>query len=414
MSAAAKKKAPRPPKPRSGPRTGLVLTAGGARGAYQAGVLKRISELPRLRGKPLPFPIITGASAGAINGAAMASYHGDFGLGAELLAKLWAQLTVTDVFRTDTAALARGAADLVLDMALGGLTGAGRTQALVDTAPLQAFLGRHLPLENIAKAIDRGGLEAIAVTATGYHSGKAFTFVQGRPGRPLWNKSRRVALATTLTLDHIRASASIPIVFPPVPLSAGGSTAWFGDGALRLTTPLSPAIRLGAERLFAIGVRCQESADSLLRSELSTADDVISGLNRPPLAQICGVFMNAIFLDHLDADLDHLKRMNELVAAYQQAARGKVQEGVSEPMRILRPLVISPSADIAIIAKTLAHRMPRSIRYVLDGLGTPDAQSADLTSYLLFDTAFTRELISLGYRDAAQRIDEIEDFLLAD
>ncbi|WP_240433507.1 patatin-like phospholipase family protein [Solimonas sp. K1W22B-7] len=391
-----------------------MLTAGGARGAYQAGVLKRISELPRLRGKPLPFPIITGASAGAINGAAMASYHGDFGLGAELLAKLWAQLTVTDVFRTDTAALARGAADLVLDMALGGLTGAGRTQALVDTAPLQAFLGRHLPLENIAKAIDRGGLEAIAVTATGYHSGKAFTFVQGRPGRPLWNKSRRVALATTLTLDHIRASASIPIVFPPVPLSAGGSTAWFGDGALRLTTPLSPAIRLGAERLFAIGVRCQESADSLLRSELSTADDVISGLNRPPLAQICGVFMNAIFLDHLDADLDHLKRMNELVAAYQQAARGKVQEGVSEPMRILRPLVISPSADIAIIAKTLAHRMPRSIRYVLDGLGTPDAQSADLTSYLLFDTAFTRELISLGYRDAAQRIDEIEDFLLAD
>ncbi|HEY0915143.1 MAG TPA: patatin-like phospholipase family protein [Solimonas sp.] len=414
MSTRARKKPPSSPVAVKGPRTGLVLTAGGARGAYQAGVLKRVSELPRLRGRAAPFPIITGASAGAINGAALAAWHGDFSQGANQLAKLWAALQMTDVVRTDPAALARGAADLALDMALGGLTGAGRTQALLDASPLEGFLRHHLPLERIAGAISAGTLEALAITATGYHSGKAFTFVQGKPGRPLWNKSRRVALATTLTLDHIRASAAIPIVFPPVSLSAGGSTAWFGDGALRLTTPLSPAIRLGAERLFAIGVRCQESADSLLRSEMSTAGDVVPELHRPPLAQICGVFMNAIFLDHLDADLDHLKRMNELVAAYQQVAKGQVQPGVSEPMRVVKSLTVSPSADIAIIAKTLAHRMPRSLRYVLDGLGTPDAQSADLTSFLLFDNAFTRELIALGYRDAAQRIDEIEAFLLED
>ena len=253
----------------------------------------------------------------------------------------------------------------------------------------------------------------MAITATGYHSGKAFTFIQGRRGHPMWSKSRRVALKATLNIDHILASSSIPLVFPPVPLTAAGSRAYFGDGALRLVTPLSPAIRLGAERLFAIGVRCQDAADDLLRSELSD-DAGAAPLNRPPLSQICGVFLNAIFLDHLNADVDHLLRMNDLVAAYQSVqAERPVSPQVNEPMRVIEPLVISPSEDIAIIAKTMAHRMPRSIRYLMDGLGTPDAQSADLMSYLLFDGAFARELIQLGYRDAQQRIDQIEEFLVA-
>ena len=392
--------------------TGLVLTAGGARGAYQAGVLRRVSELKALRGKPAPFRIITGASAGAINGAALAAYHSDFTEGAARLAALWAQLTAADVFRTDLLALARTGSRLVLDMALGSLFGAGRTHGFVDTAPLRNFLGRHLPMDAITREVQNGGLYALAITATGYHSGKAFTFVQGKPGHALWNKSRRVALPTALSLEHVMASAAIPLVFPPVALSvASGSTAYFGDGALRLTTPLSPAIRLGAKRLFAIGVRCQEVADSLLRSELSDTGGLVSKLQSPPLSQVCGVFMNAIFLDHLDADLDHLKRMNVLVAA-SKISNGAAKK-ISEPMSVIEPLVISPSADIAIIAKTLAHRMPRTLRFVLDGLGTPDAQSADLTSFLLFDKAFTSELIQLGYRDAAQRIDEIEQFLRA-
>lgn len=389
------------------PMTGLVLTAGGARGAYQAGVIKRISELRSLREGPSPFPIIAGASAGAINGAALAASNSNFSEGAAVLARLWSQLTFADVFRTDAAALARTGTRIAIDMALGGLIGGGRLDALVDSTPLRAFLSRHLNFDGITASINSGHLYAVAITATGYHSGKAFTFVQGRSGHPLWNKSRRVALATPLTLDHVRASSAIPIVFPPVALAAGTSVAYFGDGALRLTTPLSPAIRLGAEKLFAIGVRCQESADSLLRSELSNDAELVSELQRPPLAQICGVFLNAIFLDHLDADLDHLKRMNELVSNGIVVSKRKL----SEPMKVVEPMAISPSADIAIIAKTLAHRMPRAIRYVMDGLGQPDAQSADLTSYLLFDRAFTSELIQLGYRDAAQRIDEIEDFL---
>jgi len=178
---------------------------------------------------------------------------------------------------------------------------------------------------------------------------------------------------------------------------------------MRLTAPLSPAIRLGADKLFAIGIRSAAVAGDLLRAELSPGEG--THLRRPPLSQICGVFLNAIFLDHLDADLDHLERMNELVSAYQAAARKSVTVAVSEPMRVIEPLCITPSEDLAVVAKTHAHRMPPSIRYVMDGLGAPDAQSADLMSYLLFDSAFTSELVQIGYRDAQLRIDEIEAFL---
>ena len=395
------------------PLTGLVLTAGGSRGAYQAGVLKRLGELPSLRNRPAPFPIIAGASAGAINGAAIASYAADFGVGTQRLAQIWSQLSVTDVMRTDFSALLGNVGKLSLDLALGGLIGAGRVESLFDSSPLRRFLAKHLPIDTIADSIKRRHLHAVAITATGYHSGKAFTFIQGRRGHALWNKSRRVALPTTLGIDHVLASSSIPLVFPPVPLAVAGTRAYFGDGALRLVTPLSPAIRLGAERLFAIGVRCQDAADDLLRSELSE-DGGAAPLQRPPLSQICGVFLNAIFLDHLNADVDHLRRMNDLVAAYPPARSAVVSSPQVEPMRVVEPLVVSPSEDIAIIAKTLAHRMPRSIRYLMDGLGTPDAQSADLMSYLLFDGAFSRELIQLGYRDAQHRIDEIEAFLAGD
>lgn len=391
---------------------GLVLTAGGARGAYQAGVLKRIGEVPHLRARPSPFPIIAGASAGAINGAAMAAFSANFGEATDRLAKLWSQLKITDVVRTDTRSLAGNVARMATDFAFGGVIGAGRTQALLDASPLRGFLKRSLPAKGISEAIAKGHLYALAITATGYHSGRAFTFIEGQSGHPVWQKSRRVALPATITPEHICASAAIPIVFPPVPLVAAGVTAYFGDGAMRLTAPLSPAIRLGADKLFAIGIRSQAVAGDLLRAEMAPALEGET-LRRPPLSQICGVFLNAIFLDHLDADLEHLKRMNELVGAYQGLSHRAAAVEVSEPMRIVHPLSVAPSEDLAVVAKTLAHRMPRSIRYAMDGLGTPDAQSADLLSYLLFDSAFTRELIAIGYRDANARIDEIEAFLRA-
>src|SRR5262249_20036336 len=194
---------------------------------------------------------------------------------------------------------------------------------------------------------------------------------------------------------------------------------YFGDGALRLATPFSPAIRLGANRVLGIGVRSQRAADALSREELATAEETGapgSELTSPPLAQVCGVFLNAIFLDHLDADLDHLRRMNELILAYggELEARKPTRATaarVTEPMRLVTPLVVSPSEDLAMVAQRFAHRMPRLVRYLMDGLGTPDAQSADLMSYLLFDAAYTRALGDIGHRDAGEPIGGIEAFL---
>ncbi len=391
-------------------KVGLVLTAGGARGAYQAGVLRRIGQIPALARGVSPFPIIAGASAGAINGAMLAATCSRFGESTRRLAGLWSDLRMEQVFRTDAISLGCTGAQWLRDLAFGGLIGGGTAHSLLDASPLRSFIADALPLANIERAIRRGHLEALAVSATSYHSGRSFIFIHGRKGHPTWHKSRRVCMSVRLKVDHVLASAAIPIIFQPVRINTGGADCYFGDGGLRLVAPLSPAIRLGAERVVAIGIRCTRSADALSRAELSaggTTGPVT--IAPPPIGQICGVFLNAIFLDHLDADLDHLNRMNELIAAHEGPL-----SNISEPMRQVAPLVVNPSEDFALVAKDLAHRMPRALRHVLEGLGEPDAQSADLASYLLFDSAYTRALIDIGYRDAGHRIDEIEHFLRAE
>jgi NTE family protein len=391
---------------------GLVLTAGGARGAYQAGVLKRVGELPVVRDGPSPFAIIAGASAGAINGTLLAARSERFGEATREIARVWSELTVEQVFRTDLVALALGAAGIARDVVLGPLGAGTITTGLLDTTPLEALLESALPPTGVLEAIQAGRVYAVAVTATSYHSGRSYTFVQGRQGHPIWSKSRRVVLPVTLTHRHILASGAIPIVFPPVNLVTDSGELWFGDGGMRLVAPLSPAIRLGATHVFAVGIRSSRAADLLAREEAGSAAP--SGANGPrlpcpPLAQICGVFMNAIFLDHLDTDLDHLKRMNELVAAHAHQWNGAAP---AEPMRQITPFVLSPSEDLALVAQRFAQRMPRLVRLAMDGLGTPDAQSADLMSYLLFDAAYTRTLVDIGYRDADARITEIEELLV--
>ena len=206
------------------------------------------------------------------------------------------------------------------------------------------------------------------------------------------------------------ASCAIPIVFPPVRVASQAGDLWFGDGGLRLVAPLSPAIRLGATHILSVGVRSSRAAESLAREEVGAGPAREQDLPRlpcPPLAQVTGVFLNAIFLDHLDADLDHLARMNEIVAS------GRGGAGASEPIKAVKPLAIAPSEDLALVAKRFAHRMPRLVRYALEGLGTPDAQSADLMSYLLFDAAYTRALVEIGYADAGRLSSEIEALIHA-
>jgi NTE family protein len=404
---------------------GLVMTAGGARGAYQVGVLKRVAELPVLRGHPSPFPIVTGASAGAINGTLLAAHAARFTDATHALAHIWSELRVEQVFRTDLWALAKCAGALARDFALGGFVHDTVARGFFDTAPLEELLRKAFPPRGIEEGIRKGHLYAVAVAATSYHSGRSYTFVQGRRGHPVWTRARRTVVPVTLSHRHVLASGAIPAVFPPVCIRSGKSELWFGDGGLRLVTPMSPAIRLGATHVFAVGIRSSRAAATLADEEavsIAPAGAERPRLGCPPLAQICGVFMNAIFLDHLDADLDHLKRMNDLLDARRGAneseskpngngARAARDKSAPEDMRRIEPLVVSPSEDIALIAQRFAHRMPRVVRYALDGLGTPDAQSADLMSYLLFDAAYTRTLVDLGYRDAAERIDEIESFL---
>ncbi len=381
-------------------KIGLVMTGGGARGAYQAGVLKRIGEIERIKDGGNPFPIIDGASAGAINGSAIAAGSDDVPRATAVLAKVWSEIHPSDVFRCDILSQAHNSLTWILDLSFGGaLGGGGNARSLLDATPLRYFLRQHLHCDRIQTNIERGHLYAIAISATNYNSGKSYLFIQGREGHAMWNRSRRVTLATQITIDHVCASAAIPLVFQPVKLETPKGFAFFGDGCIRLQQPLSPIIRLGAEKLLAIGVRC----DNIQRPEEAPADQ-----KDPSLAQVMGILFNVMFLDHLATDIEHLERLNKLLSA-----RHIQQPGVEacEQMRPLTTMIITPSVPLSQVAQQHQRDMPYLIQYFMNGLGRDAASCSDLMSYLLFTPEYTRALIDIGYNDADGRIDEIEDFL---
>ena len=377
---------------------GLVMTGGGARGAYQAGVLKRIGELRSAQEYGNPFPIIGGSSAGAVNGCGLAVGCDEFPLATRVLARLWAELHPSDIFRCDAFAQARNSLTWILDLSFGAVLGGGNARSLLDATPLRQFLNAHLDCDRIQQNIKRGHLYALAISATNYNSGKSYLFIQGVKGHPMWNRSRRVTLATKITTDHICASAAIPLVFQPVRLKTARGTAFFGDGCLRLQQPLSPVIRLGAERVFGIGARGQS-----LEHQEETASDT-----EPSLAQVMGVIFNVMFLDHLAADIEHLDRLNTLLREGQIS-----QAGIPgcEKMRPLATFLITPSVDLSELARQHQKDMPYLIQYFVNGLGRDAAACSDLMSYLLFTPKYTRALIDIGYHDADRRIDEIEEFI---
>jgi NTE family protein len=377
---------------------GLVMTGGGARGAYQAGVLKRIGEIPRIQSDGNPFPIIGGTSAGAINGSGLAVGCDDFSLATRVIAHLWAGLSPSDVFNTDILSQTRNSLTWIMDLSFGGIMKGGHAQSLLDATPLMYFLKKHFQCDRIQDNIKRGHLYALAISATNYCSGKSYLFIQGKKGHPMWNRSRRVTLATKITVEHICASAAIPLVFKPVRLQTARGTAFFGDGCVRLQQPLSPVIRLGAKRLLAIGVRGVS-----LEHQEETADE-----QDPSLAQVMGVLFNAMFLDHLSADIEHLERLNELLGNGKISHSG--MEGC-ERMHPLETLLITPSVDLSKLAEHHQRDMPYLIQYFINSLGRDAASCADLMSYLLFTSKYTSELIEIGYEDASHRIDEIEHLL---
>jgi NTE family protein len=377
---------------------GLVMTGGGARGAYQAGVLKRLGELDGVQNHGNPFPLIGGASAGAVNGSAIAAGCDDFANATRALADMWADLRPSDVFHCDFVTQAHNSITWILDLSFGGLAGGGHARSLLDATPLRYFLGRHLDCDRIGANIKRGHLYALAISATNFNSGKSYLFIQGAKGHPVWQRVRLVTVSTKITVDHICASAAIPMIFEPVQLKIPRGSAYFGDGCARLQQPLSPVIRLGAEKVFAIGVRCGDKE----QVEVNANDA------QPCLAQVMGVLFNVMFLDHLATDIEHLERLNQLLE------NGHiVQPGVRESERIrpLQALVITPSVNLSDLAEQHQKEMPAMIRYFVSSLGSDLDACSDLMSYLLFTSRYTRDLIDIGYHDADERIEEIEDFL---
>ncbi len=377
---------------------GLVMTGGGARGAYQAGVLQRIGEIKRVQTHGNPFPIIEGASAGAINGSSLAVGSDDFALVTNVIARLWSGLRPSDIFRCDVLSQTRNSLTWILDLSFGGVFGGGNARSLLDATPLRHFLNTHLHCDRIHENIKRGHLYALAISATNYTSGKNYLFIQGMKGHPMWNRSRRVTLATRITVDHVCASAAIPLIFQPVRLKTARGTAFFGDGCVRLQQPLSPVIRLGAEKIFAIGVRGRH-----LEHQEEATDQ-----RDPSLAQVLGILLNVMFLDHLSTDIEHLERLNELLGSGQIS-----QAGIKgcEKMRPLTSLLITPSVDLSQLAEQHQKDMPYLIQYFVNSLGRDATACSDLMSYLLFTSKYTSALVEIGYNDASKRIDEIESFL---
>jgi NTE family protein len=263
---------------------------------------------------------------------------------------------------------------------------------------LRQFLNTHLQCGRIRGNIKRGHLYALAISATNYNSGKSYLFIQGKKGHPIWNRSRRVTLATRITVDHVCASAAIPLVFQPVRLRTARGTAFFGDGCVRLQQPLSPVIRLGAKKVFAIGVRC----DNLERQK-EPADQ-----RDPSLAQVMGVLFDVMFLDHLSTDIEHLERLNQLLSGG-RISQSSVQG--CEKMRPLASFLMAPSVHLSELAEQHQKDMPYLIQYFVNSLGRDAASCSDLMSYLLFTSKYTSALIDIGYNDACGRIDEIESFL---
>ncbi len=364
----------------------LVLSGGGARGAYQVGVLRHIAR----RHPELQLPIITGVSAGAINAAFIASFRGDLQAAADSLAERWSSLSTSRVMRTDLPSLLGNAVRVTGTVVSGGARIAPPIRGLADTQPLRRFLEELIDPADIAANIRDGRLEALAISATSYRTGSCVTFVQGPPEAEMWSRFRRESRTGRIGVDHVLASAAIPLFFPAWPVDGE----YFGDGSLRQTHPLSPAIHLGANRLLAISPRFIPGAAGERGSD-----------SYPSTARILGLMLNSIFLDQLDSDAEKLERVNELLRRIEPKDRWRV------PEREVELLVIRPSRDIGRMASHYERELPRTLRHLIRGLGTRRGSGSDLLSYLLFVPEFLSDLIELGERDAELNRLKIDRFI---
>jgi NTE family protein len=373
--------------PATGEDLALVLTGGGARAAYQVGLLRQIARrFPRLR-----IPILTGVSAGALNIAYLAAHQGTLAEAVDNLAALWRGLTPERIFRADARSLGWNAMRWATRLASGGLAPGPEVRGLLNTKPLRELLVSTLAttdggaLEGIEANLRRGAVSAVAVSTTNYSTEQSMIWAQGCQCE-MWTRPQRKAVQATLTVDHIMASVALPFLFPAVRIG----DAWHGDGGIRLTAPLSPAIHLGAGRILAISTRYIPTPEEADRPSV---------VGYPPPAQVAGTLLNAIFLDVIDEDAFHLRNVNQLLE--------KLPERTSKNLRRIELLVLRPSRDLGTVALEYERQLPPAVRFMTRGLGAHQTLSADLLSMLLFQPGYLTRIMEIGEADAEANADAI-------
>ena len=385
------------------PTTGLVLTGGGARAAYQVGVLKAIAQIRRDCGAPSsnPFPVITGTSAGAINAAALACRCEDFDLAVQALCQVWEGFHAEQVYRSDSIGVIRTGARWLTMMSLGWMIARWRRvrpRSLLDNEPLELLLQRLVRTDQLREAMRAGHLQALAVTASSYGSGLHVTFYESAKEIVPWTRSQRIAVRGEITAQHLLASSAIPFIFPAVALDINGHLEYCGDGSMRQSAPISAAVHLGAQRILVVGAgRMHEPPGQRAGSS-----------EYPNLAQIAGHALSNIFLDALAVDVERLQRINSTLKLLPPAALAQTA------LRPIEVLVIAPSQRLDDLAAKHLASLPTPIRAMLRSVGVSGegrtARGAALASYLLFESPYTRELIALGVEDTMARQQEVRQF----
>lgn len=374
-------------------KIGLILSGGGARAAYQVGVLKAIAEFTPRRAHS-PFQVICGTSAGALNAVTLAVNARHFRKGVKYLLGIWNNAQVSDIYRSDALGVLansiRWVAGLILSVL--GINRMNRV-SLLDNAPLTNFLEETLPCEKIQESIDAGALHALSITASGYGSGHSVTFYQGVAGIPPWKRTRRLGTEAKIGIEHLLASSAIPFIFPAVRIHRE----YFGDGSMRQIAPISSALHLGADKVMLMGAWHDDEEGRRQRMD-----------TYPTLAQIAGHALDSIFLDGLEVDLERVHHINETVKLIPEELRAATD------MHHIEVLVITPSQPLEKIAERHIAELPWTIRLLLRTVGVMRRSGANLVSYLLFEKNYCRALIDLGYQDALQRRDEILKFLDSD
>ena len=380
--------------------TGLILTGGGARAAYQVGVLKATADILAEDGwnkRDNPFGIICGTSAGAINATALACRCDNFQEAISNILQIWENFEAAQVYRADSLGVFRSGARWLSLLSFGWLLNKWRKSppnSLLDNSPLAGLLTRMLDMERLDQSLANGSLRALAVTASSYTAGQHLTFYQTLADIEPWVRSQRLAQRDFITVQHLLASSAIPFIFPAVPLNWGGRLEYCGDGSMRQLAPISPAIHLGAKKVMIVG------AGRLSEPPHQNTEHA----QYPSLAQIAGHAMSSIFLDSLAVDIERLMRINKTLSMLPPELLEHT------PLKSVDILVIAPSERLDEIASRHTHSLPLPVRTMLGGIGATEVRGAALASYLLFESSYTRELIELGIKDTWEKRQEVCSF----